>query len=104
MPRRGLCICDVSQHGKWAKHKCAQEVQTHALPITAFLTRNMSEPEPVTKAQLKMSRDKNNVALLEIVTENRKALDNSTACAEEGAEECKALCVQHISCGCKRPP
>lgn len=46
---------DASQHEKSAKHKRKQEAQKQALPMTTFITRNISEAEQETKSELKMS-------------------------------------------------
>lgn len=55
---------DVSQHDKSAKHKHTHEAQKPAPPMTALITRNVSEANQMTKAQRKMVRlcAKNNVA------------------------------------------
>lgn len=68
---------DVSQHDKSAKHKCAEEVQKHAKPSTAFVTTNVSLADQVTKPELKMSMlcTKINVALSFCNDFNRSVAD-----------------------------
>lgn len=54
---------DVSQHEKTAKHKHWVEAQKHAQTMSDFITRNVTEADQVTRAEVKMAmlRAKNNV-------------------------------------------
>ncbi|KAA0722775.1 hypothetical protein E1301_Tti022107 [Triplophysa tibetana] len=54
---------DVGQHEKSAKHKRGLEAQKHAQAMSAFVTRNATEADQVTHAEVKMAMlcAKNNI-------------------------------------------
>ncbi len=54
---------DVCQHEKSAKHKRGLEAQKHAQAMSAFVTRNATEADQVTSAEVKMAMlcAKNNI-------------------------------------------
>lgn len=58
-----ICNCDASQHEKSAKHKRGLEAQKHAQAMSAFVTRNATEADQVTSAEVKMAMlcAKNNI-------------------------------------------